>query len=195
MSVNRRLAGASPALVLLLILLTVGACRDTPSLVSWSAAELVEELVILEKRGRELDTAAARQLLEEFARRVIHASIEVPDGAVMSVYQRDRDWLTRPYFALNYDREGYVYLEEIDSDFQADLARHPHWASVAHTIGGRQLMFEMALDRTSFELLRVGCRIDSRCELAAVIRGGKSVYCRARVTKILSCEGVTEEPQ
>lgn len=51
-------------------------------------------------------------------------------------------------------------------------------------------MFEMALERSTFEQLRVACRVDSTCELAAVIRGGKSVYCRALATRILNCDDV-----
>lgn len=179
-------------LIVLLFLLPVHACREPQPQISWTVAELRRELALLERDGTGFGPAEARARLEEFARRAVHATVEVTDGAVMSVYQRGDDWLTRPYFALGYDPASYLYLEEIDAGFQADLAHHPHWASVAHTTGRRQLMFETALDPLTFDRLRTGCRIDFKCELAAVIRGGKSVYCRALATSLLSCDGLAE---
>jgi hypothetical protein len=175
--------------VLLLSLLLASGCRESASVISWSARELVAQLLVLEEGAEDVDAVEARRRLEEFAQRAVHASIEVHDAHVVSVYQRGDDWLTRPYFAMSYERESYLYLEEIDPAFQADLAHHPHWLSVAHTTGDRQLMFELAVDRSAFELSRAECRVDFTCELAAVIRGGRSVYCRTLTLEILSCEG------
>lgn len=180
---------ASSALALVLLSLLVSTCQKTHSPPSWSTTQLLEELVFLEQRSNNLSSEEARLQLEEFGRRAVHASIEVPDAAVMSLYQRGAEWRTRPYFALTYDRESYVYLEEIDAGFQADLASHPDWASLASTAANRQLMFEVALDRSTLEQLQVGCRVDFTCELAAVIRGGKSIYCRTIAMKIRGCEG------
>ncbi|MCP4201277.1 MAG: hypothetical protein GY769_05010 [bacterium] len=179
--------GAVSALALLLFALILGACRDARPAAAWTAAELLLELATLKQDSEDLGVEETKVRLEEFARRAVHSSIEATDAEVVSVYRRDADWATRPYFALGYDRETYVYLEEIDPGFQADLARHPNWASVAYTTGEQQLMFELALDRSTFEQLQPGCRINLTCELAAVIRGGKSVYCRALATKTLSC--------
>lgn len=180
---------AGPALALILASLLVTTCRKTHSPPSWSTSQLLEELVLLEQSSGNLSSEEARLRLEEFGQRAVHASIEVPDAAVMSLYQRGAEWRTRPYFALTYDRESYVYLDEIDAGFQADLASHSDWASVAGTAANRQLMFELALDRPTFEQLQVGCRVGFTCELAAVIRGGKSIYCRSLATRILSCDG------
>jgi hypothetical protein len=181
---------AISALALTLSFLFVSTCRETDFPPTWSTAELLKELATLEQDSEHIDPKEARLRLEEFARRAVHASIEVSDAAVMSLYQRGVDWRTRPYFAVTYDRDSYVYLDQIDAGFQADLARHSHWASLANTAGNRQLMFELALDRTTFDQLRVGCRVDFTCELAAVIRGGKSIYCRAIAMTTLDCEGI-----
>jgi hypothetical protein len=48
-------------------------------------------------------------------------------------------------------------------------------------------MLELALEPSVSTLLRADCQIDLTCEIAAVIRGGKSVYCRAISTRILGC--------
>jgi hypothetical protein len=165
-----------------------GACRKVQSPEHWSAAELVEKLQILEQGSENAEGTEAGQLLLDFAHRAVHARVEVAGAAVASVYERGADWLTRPYFAVTYDRESYVYLEDLDPGFQADLAHHRYWASVAHTMGERQLMFELALDHSDWKSLRVQCPVDLTCELAAVIRGGKSVYCRALETRLLDCD-------
>jgi hypothetical protein len=142
---------------------------------------------MLERRVESLNDNEESAALETFARRAVRRPIEVSGALVSSVYERGPDWRTRPYFALSYDRETYVYLETIAPDFQADLASHRHWASVGKTVSDRQLMFELAVSEKDFELLEPRCRIDFTCELAAVIRGGKSVYCRALIVSDSDC--------
>jgi hypothetical protein len=110
---------------------------------------------------------------------MVGALIEVEEGRVVAAYQRGDDWATRPYFAVDYELDGYVYLEELAPAFQEDLAAHRHWSSVAVTHSQRQLMFELAVDGGDFPLLQPGLNISFQCKLAAIIRGGKSVYCRA----------------
>lgn len=175
------------ALVVAPYLLLSTACQDTERPESWTAAQLVNELVQLEQESVGLSEEASKLLLRSFARRAVHTRLEISGAHVVSVYVRDSKWKTRPYFALTYTKTSYVYLEEVDQEFQAALARHPHWASVAHTTGDRQLMLELALEPSVSTILRANCQIDLTCEIAAVIRGGKSVYCRATSTRVLGC--------
>jgi hypothetical protein len=149
--------------------------------------DLVVELRSLEEGDEGRSAGERRATLESFARRLLHRTIRVSDAEVVAVYERD--WLTRPYFALDYDRDGYIFLDSLDPQFQERLSRHSFWASAARTVEGRQLMFELALEERDFEGLRAGCRISLSCELAAVIRGGKSVYCR-----VLSIEVKNPDP-
>ena len=96
--------------MLFLSLVYIAGCREPESTTSWSATELVSELDTLEQG----DPGATKedQRLADFAQRAVHASVGVSDAHVVSVYERDADWLTRPYFALSYDPDTYIYLEE-----------------------------------------------------------------------------------
>jgi hypothetical protein len=139
------------------------------------ACELLQRLVDLEEMARGLPREEIRGLVRSFAEGVVRTQLRVASAVVMVTYTRD--WLTRPYFAIDYAKEDYVYLEEFDAGLQHQLSRHVHWASVAKSCPGRQLMFEVALDEGSYEELEAGESIAFSCELAAVIRGGKSIYC------------------
>lgn len=144
-----------------------------------SGAQLLERILRLESQVAGLNGAERKARVREFGARMVGARIDVEEGRIVAAYRRGDDWTTRPYFAVDYQRDGYVYLDELEPAFQEDLARHRHWASVAVTPGRRQLMFELAVDEDDFPLLQPGLEISFECELAAIIRGGKSVYCRA----------------
>jgi hypothetical protein len=139
------------------------------------ACDLLRRLIDLEETVRGLPREEIRGLIRSFAEGVVRKELRIASAVVMITYTRD--WLTRPYFAIDYDKEDYVYYEELDPGLQQQLSRHVHWASVATSCPGRQLMFEVALDEKSYEELESGESIGFTCELAAVIRGGKSIYC------------------
>lgn len=175
------------AVAAVVVLLCLGACDRSEKGRAWSARDLVAEVTRLEADCRDLEAPDVRRRLESFARDAVGRRIDVTGATVVSSYQRDHDWHTRPYFALTYERSSYVYLDELDPGFQDDLATRLHWVSVAHTTDGRQLMFELAVDAGDAGDLQPGCRLDFSCTLAAVIRGGRSVYCRALSIDRLEC--------
>lgn len=188
---TRKLVGpcfrSLPAIGTTVLLVCLGACGRAEERHAWSARELVAEVTRLEADCRDLEARAARLCLGPFARNAVGKTIEVTGATIVSSYERDHDWHTRPYFALTYERSSYVYLDELDPGFQDDLATRLHWVSVAHTTDGRQLMFELAVDAGDAGDLQPGCRLDFSCTLAAVIRGGRSVYCRALSIDRLEC--------
>jgi hypothetical protein len=137
--------------------------------------EIANQFSDLEELAQTASLEEQPAILKSFASNFVGTTLHIDSGIVTTKYERD--WLTRPYFSLNYDREEYIYLEEIDPTFQEELSDHEFWASVATMCPGRQLMFELALDEPSFEAIRGQQRISFSCKAAAVIRGGKSVYC------------------
>jgi hypothetical protein len=168
-------------LVLVALCLTSVACaapllasdRATPI----DAGTLAERLTALERKTAESEPGTVRGLVRQFAEQMVHAEVEVTSGRVIQTYTRE-GWKTRPYFAVSYDRETYVYTEQIDPGFQDELAAHMHWVSVVKSLPDRQLMFELAIDEKTFGALQPQEMIDFTCEIAGIIRGGKSVYSR-----------------
>jgi hypothetical protein len=159
--------------VLLLVSATLMGATEAPQEIR--ACDLLRRIVDLEERARGLPLEEIRGLVRGFAEGVVRKELRITSAVVMVTYKRE--WLTRPYFAIDYAKENYVYLEELDPGLQHQLSRHVHWASVAKSCPGRQLMFEVALDEGNYEKLEAGESIGFSCELAAVIRGGKSIYC------------------
>lgn len=157
---------------------------------------LAERLTALERAAREAEPAEVRGLVRQFAEQMVHAKVKVESGRVIATYTRE-GWKTRPYFAVNSVPEDYVYTGELDGRFQADLAAHVHWVSVVKSLPDRQLMFEIAIDEAAVGALRPQEIIDFTCEIAGIIRGGKSVYGRlvALRTGVERAAGATERDQ
>lgn len=72
--------------------------------------------MLLAQDAPDLNAAQAKQRLEAFARRAVHASVKVANAGVVSVYERDADWRTRPFFSSGYDRASLVYLEDAEPE-------------------------------------------------------------------------------
>lgn len=183
-TVCTRLIAAALALIWYL------SCQRESQPDAWPVEDLVTELVHLERQTSGKAQGDTDAHLRSFAERALGRRLRVENGRVASVYERGPEWRTRPYFALTYERDSYVYLEDLDPKFQADLADHRFWASISWGAADRQLMFELALSQNDFDKIRPACRVDFSCELAAVIRGGRSVYCRALALPSLDCPGM-----
>jgi hypothetical protein len=178
---------ALPTVGTTVLLLWLGACGKAEERRAWSARDLVAEVTRLEADCRDLKAPDERSCLESFARKAVGRTIDVTGATVVSSYERGHDWHTRPYFALTYDKSSYIYLDQLDPSFQDELASRKPWVSIAYSADGRQLMFELAVDPGDAGGLQPGCRVDFSCKLAAVIRGGRSVYCRALSIDRLEC--------
>ncbi len=139
--------------------------------------EFARRLTELERSAARLEAAHVRSLVRQFAEKMVHERARIRSARVIATYERV-DWKTRPYYAVNYITEDYVYLDELDQQFQDDLARNRYWVSVVKSLPDRQLMFELAIDEGTFETLAPEDIVSFSCEIAGVIRGGKSVYSR-----------------
>jgi len=159
----------------LLGLTIIAASGDMPSTID--ETELVRRLTQLEREAARAEPSEVAGLVRRFAREMAHQRVRVHSARVIQTYERV-GWRTRPYFAVNYLPDDYTYLDELDQTFQDELAGHLHWVSIVKSLPDRQLMFELAIDDATFEALERDDVVTFTCELAGVIRGGKSVYCR-----------------
>jgi len=167
---------------LILICLTISTCvagsmRASQTSTAIDAEALAERLTALERSAEESDPEAVRVVVRRFAETMVHARVHVSAARVIQTYTRE-GWRTRPYFAVNYIRDDYVYTGDLDPRFQDELAKHMHWVSVVKSLPDRQLMFELAIDEATFEELKPQELVSFTCEIAGIIRGGKSVYSR-----------------
>jgi hypothetical protein len=143
----------------------------------------IDERVLMTQIGRfEValqGTSDAQKLvtLHRFANQMLHQRVRVTQARVAAVYTRGSDWNTQPFFGFDYAEEHYVRLLDLDPEFDRRLKACRHWASVACTLGDRQLMFELALDSDADANLRPGQQVSFTCEVASIIRG-KTVYSR-----------------
>jgi hypothetical protein len=108
---------------------------------------------------------------------MLHRPIRVQSATVVAVYERGGDWDTKPFFGFDYVEAHYVRLVDLDPEFLRQLHGERYWASIACTSGGRQLMFELAIDHGVHAGLRPGQMVSLTCELAGIIRG-KTIYGR-----------------
>jgi len=163
--------------VVVLLLATGTGCVEKPR------PEMGEHRLMLRIRDFEAtlaDKNDAQKLtaLAGFADEMLHRHVRVRSATVAAVYERGTDWDTRPFFGFDYVEAHYVRLADLDPEFYRQLHRHRHWASVACTIGDRQLMFELAVDPETHAGLRPGQQVSFTCEVAGIIRG-KTVYGRS----------------
>lgn len=176
-SMHDRTTISRTILAVALVALSAPAATAPNPTESMDEQELARRLAELESEAAQVAPAEVRPLVRRFAEQMIHSEIRVSEGRVVAMYERV-GWKTRPYYAVNYVRDDYVYVDELDPHFQEELARNLHWISVATTLPDRQLMFELAIDEETAKALKPDELISFTCRLASVIRGGKSVYSR-----------------
>jgi hypothetical protein len=154
-----------------LVVLTFLSCTDQ----IMGEQEFLARIARFERTLQDAGQDETQRELRLLADDLLHRVIFVQGAVVASPYRRGNT--THVYFGVDYDPDHYLYLADLDPEFQAFFERHEHWVSVIKTFDDRQFSYELAIDPKTFDRLDQGQPVSLTCELASVIRG-KSVYCK-----------------